>query len=193
MTMPLESGLNQNVYQHLGIRTIIDASGPSTRLSGGVMRPEVAEAMAEAAQWCVDLAELQGRASEILAQVTGPRRDMSPPGPPRRSCWRRRPALHSRSCENLLPRTTGMANEVVMGRSQRNMYDHAVAQAGAIDRSWHSRSLLRRRCARCRTLGVRGGHKLQDCGDPVGRAAAFRTGPEGARQSGPPSWRADNR
>jgi L-seryl-tRNA(Ser) seleniumtransferase len=32
---------------------------------------------------------------------------------------------------NRLPDTTGMANEVVVARSQRNMYDHAVAQAGA--------------------------------------------------------------
>ena len=69
--MPLKSGSNENVYQRLGIRTIINASGPSTRLSGGIMRPEVARAMAEASQWCVDLAELQGRASEILAEVTG--------------------------------------------------------------------------------------------------------------------------
>ena len=34
-------------------------------------RPEVAEAMAEASQWCVDLAELQGRASELIAEATG--------------------------------------------------------------------------------------------------------------------------
>jgi L-seryl-tRNA(Ser) seleniumtransferase len=32
---------------------------------------------------------------------------------------------------NRLPDTTGMPNEVIIARSQRNMYDHAVAQAGA--------------------------------------------------------------
>ena len=41
---------NENVYQRLGLRTIVNASGPSTRLTGGIMRPEVAEAMAEASQ-----------------------------------------------------------------------------------------------------------------------------------------------
>jgi hypothetical protein len=30
-----------------------------------------------------------------------------------------------------LPDTTGMPNEVIAAHSQRNMYDHAVAQAGA--------------------------------------------------------------
>ena len=32
---------------------------------------------------------------------------------------------------NRLPDTTGMQNEVIVARSQRNMYDHAVVQAGA--------------------------------------------------------------
>ena len=71
MSMPAAGLSNANVYERLGIRTIVNASGPSTRLSGGIMRPEVAAAMAEASQWCVDLAELQGRASEILAEATG--------------------------------------------------------------------------------------------------------------------------
>ena len=52
---------NANVYERFGIRTIVNTYGPSTRLSGGIMRPEVAAAMAEASQWCVDLTELQGR------------------------------------------------------------------------------------------------------------------------------------
>ena len=68
---------NENVFQRLGVRTIVNASGPSTRLSGGIIRLEGAEAMAEASQWCVDLAELQGRASEILAEVTGAMRATS--------------------------------------------------------------------------------------------------------------------
>ena len=48
-----------HVYKRLGVPTIINAKGPSTRLSGGIMRREVAEAMVEASQHCVDMAELQ--------------------------------------------------------------------------------------------------------------------------------------
>jgi len=48
MSMPAARLSNANVYERLGIRTIVNASGPSTRLSGGIMRPEVAAAMAEA-------------------------------------------------------------------------------------------------------------------------------------------------
>ena len=131
--MPAAGPSNANVYQRLGLRTIVNASGPSTRLSGGIMRPEVAAAMAEASQWCVDLAELQGRASEILAEATGAEAGYVTAGASAALM------LASAAClagldpakMNRLPDTTGMANEVIVARSQRNMYDRAVAQAGA--------------------------------------------------------------
>ena len=50
-----------DIYEQLGVEPIINAKGPSTRLSGGRMRPEVAAAMAEAAQSCVDILALQAR------------------------------------------------------------------------------------------------------------------------------------
>ena len=59
-----------NVYERLGVRTIINAK-VATRLSGGIMRPEVTAAMVEASQHCVEMAELQARASEIIAEITG--------------------------------------------------------------------------------------------------------------------------
>src|SRR5207302_10685892 len=60
-----------NVYQRLGLRTSINAKGPATRLSGGIMRAEVAAAMAEASQHCIDIAELQAKASAAIAAATG--------------------------------------------------------------------------------------------------------------------------
>jgi D-glucosaminate-6-phosphate ammonia-lyase len=60
-----------NVYERLGVPTIVNATGPNTRLSGGIMRPEVAAAMAEASQHCVEIARLQGAASEMIARLTG--------------------------------------------------------------------------------------------------------------------------
>ncbi|MFL5057994.1 MAG: hypothetical protein ACJ8DE_22500, partial [Microvirga sp.] len=133
MSMPAASRVNENVYQRLGLRTIVNASGPSTRLSGGIMRREVAEAMAEASQWCVDLAELQGRASEILAETTGAEAGYVTAGASAALMLATAACLAGLDPAkmNRLPDTTGMANEVVVARSQRNMYDHAVAQAGA--------------------------------------------------------------
>ncbi len=121
-----------NVYERLGVRTIINASGPSTRLSGGIMHPDVAEAMREASGWCVDIAELQSKASEIIAEATGAEAGYVTAGAAAGLM------LGTAACVtgldpakmNRLPDTTGMRNEVIMARSQRNMYDHAVAQAG---------------------------------------------------------------
>lgn len=133
MPTSAEPSPNENVYRRLGVRTIVNASGPSTRLSGGIMHSEVAKAMAEASQWCVDIGELQGRASELIAEATGAEAGYVTAGAAAAlmlaaaACMARLDPARM----NRLPDTAGMANEVIVARSQRNMYDHAVAQAGA--------------------------------------------------------------
>ena len=47
------------VFRQLGVPVIVNGKGPSTRLSGGVMHPEVAAAMVEASGACVDMVALQ--------------------------------------------------------------------------------------------------------------------------------------
>lgn len=121
-----------NVFERLGVRTIVNAKGPATRLSGGIMQPEVAAAMQEASQYCVDIAELQARAGVIIAELTGAEAGYVTSGAAAALL------LGTAACVtglhpgrmNRLPDTTGMKNEVVMARSQRNFYDHAVRGAG---------------------------------------------------------------
>ena len=60
-----------SVYARRGIPTIINAAGTLTRLSGGVIRPEVAEAMAEASALAVDMTGLHAHASGVIAELTG--------------------------------------------------------------------------------------------------------------------------
>ena len=60
-----------SIYDTIGVRTIINAKGTSTRVSGALLAPEVTAAMQEAAQHCVDMAEIQAAASKIIAEVTG--------------------------------------------------------------------------------------------------------------------------
>ncbi|MBI4551920.1 MAG: aminotransferase class V-fold PLP-dependent enzyme [Candidatus Latescibacteria bacterium] len=121
-----------NIYERLGVRTLINASGPATRLSGSIMPPEVADAMREASQYCVDIAELQARASEIIADITGAEAGYVTSGAAAGLL------LGTAACVtgldpgkmNRLPDTTGMKNEVLIPRSHRNFYDHAVRSAG---------------------------------------------------------------
>jgi D-glucosaminate-6-phosphate ammonia-lyase len=121
-----------NIYERRGVRTLINAKGPATRLSGGIMRPEVTAAMAEAPRHCVDMAELQAHASQVIAAVTGAEAGYVASGAA--ACL----TLATAACVTglepgrmaRLPDTIGMKNEVVVVRSQRNFYDHAVRAAG---------------------------------------------------------------
>ena len=121
-----------NVYERLGVRTIVNAAGPVTRLSGALMPEEVAEAMREAARFCVDIAELQARAGEMIAEVTGAEAGYVPSGAAAGLM------LATAACVtgldpgkmNRLPDTEGMKDEVIMPRSHRNFYDHAIRSAG---------------------------------------------------------------
>ena len=121
-----------SIYDSLGVATIINAKGPATRLSGGIMKPEVAKAMAEASQACVDIAELQAAASRLIAKLTGAEAGYVASGAS--ACLLLATAACvtglDPGCMARLPYTAGMKNEVVMVRSQRNFYDHAVRAAG---------------------------------------------------------------
>jgi L-seryl-tRNA(Ser) seleniumtransferase len=121
-----------SVFAELGVKTTINANGPSTRLSGGLPRPEVVDAMARAATECVDIAHLQGRASEIIAEITGAEAGYVTAGA---ACGL---MLGTAACVtglnpshmNQLPDLTGLKDEVVVARSHRNFYDHAVRTVG---------------------------------------------------------------
>lgn len=123
---------NASVYERLGVPTIVNAHTTATRLSGGIMRPEVADAMREATQWNVDMATLEARASELIAGHTGAEAGYVTAGAAAALL------LGTAACVtgldparmNRLPDTTGMKNQVVVPRSHRNFYDHAVRGAG---------------------------------------------------------------
>src|SRR5262245_51714175 len=112
----------KNIYRKRGIRTVINAKGPATRLSGGIMRPEVVAAMAEAAGHCVDMTELEAHASQVIADVTGAEAGYIASGAA--ACL----LLATAACVTgldpgkmaRLPDTTGMQNEIIVVRSQRN-------------------------------------------------------------------------
>ncbi len=59
-----------HVYQRLGLRRVINADARLTRLGGSIMPPQVLAAMAEAAQWYVDIFELQRAVGRRIAELT---------------------------------------------------------------------------------------------------------------------------
>ena len=121
-----------SIFEQLGVRTIVNAAGPVTRLSGARMDADVIDAMCEAAQVCVDIAELQAGAGQLIAEVTGAEAGYVTSGAAAGL------VLATAACVtgmdpgkmNRLPDTSGMKNEVIIPRSHRNFYDHAVRSAG---------------------------------------------------------------
>ena len=122
-----------SIYDRFGVRTIINAKGPSTRLSGGFLHAEVAAAMTEAGTFCVDMAELHAGASKVIAELTGAEAGIVTSGAAAGLLLGTAACITGLDPGKMgrLPDTRGMKNEVVIVRSQRNFYDHAVRTTGA--------------------------------------------------------------
>jgi L-seryl-tRNA(Ser) seleniumtransferase len=121
-----------SVYADLGVRTVINASGTLTRLGGSRMAPEVLAAMAEAAASFVHIDELQARAGEVIAEVTGAEAGYVVTGAAAGLTLGVAACVAGLDVAKMdrLPDTTGMKNEVVVQKGHRNAYDHAIRAAG---------------------------------------------------------------
>ena len=122
-----------SVYEVLGVRTIINVAGTSTRVGGALMLPEVVEAMTEAAKASVSMTELQAAASKYIAQVTGAEAGYVTSGASASLTLGAAAILAGLDPGRMerLPDTTGMKNEFIISREHRNGYDHAIRVAGA--------------------------------------------------------------
>lgn len=112
--------------------TIINAAGTLTRLSAGPLAPGVIEAMAAADQVSVDMAALQAHASRVIAGATGAEAGMVTSGAAAGLLLAAAAALARLDVGrmNNLPQTDG-PDEIIIARSHRNGYDHALRAAGA--------------------------------------------------------------
>jgi D-glucosaminate-6-phosphate ammonia-lyase len=122
-----------SIYDRFGVRTIINAKGPATRLSGGLLDADVTAAMAEAATYCVDMAELQAAAGKVISKITGAEAGIVTSGAASGLLLGTAACIAGLAPGKMgrLPDTRGAKSEVIMVRSQRNFYDHAVRTAGA--------------------------------------------------------------
>lgn len=123
---------NENIYARLGVRTVINAAGTLTRLGGSRMAPEVLAAMAEAARWFVRIEDLQERAGEIIAEVTGAEAGYVTAGAAAGLLLGTAACVAGLDIAKMdrLPDTTGMKNEVIVQRQHRHSYDHAIRTVG---------------------------------------------------------------
>jgi D-glucosaminate-6-phosphate ammonia-lyase len=126
-------GWEMDIYERLGVRRWINAAGYMTRLGGSLMPDVVLDAMHEAAASFVDIAELQAAASRFIARHTGAEAGLVTSGAAAASVKAAAACMTGLDAAKMdrLPDTEGMANEIIMHRSHRYSYDHAIRAAGA--------------------------------------------------------------
>ena len=123
----------ETIYDELGVPSVINATGTKTRIGGTLIRKEALEAMNRAAEAFVRLSDLQAVASERIAEVTGADAGYITNGASSALTLGTAACIAGDDLEVMarLPDTEGIPSEVVMPRTHRNGYDHALRAAGA--------------------------------------------------------------
>jgi L-seryl-tRNA(Ser) seleniumtransferase len=111
---------------------VINAAGTVTRLSGVRMHPAVLDAMRDAAGACVDMMALQAGACRVIARATGAEAGIVTSGASAALLLGTAACLAGLDAArmNRLPEVADGRNEIIVVRSQRNMYDRALTVAG---------------------------------------------------------------
>lgn len=121
-----------NVYQTLGVKTIINAAGTITRLGGSIMPPEVTDAWLAASKQFVNLLELQDKVGERIAQLLKVEAALVTTGAAGGLVLGTAAALtyRDRSLVMRLPLPTEMGREVIRQKTHRECYDQQVTSCG---------------------------------------------------------------
>jgi len=142
-------GESGNVYEELGVTTVINGQGTMTTLGGSLMRPEVEAVMAEAGKHFVSVPELERAAGRKIAEML-----KLPEGYDALVTSGAAGAIQSGLAGILtgdnekyiqqLPDLTGLKSEVIIQKSHRNPFDHQLRGTGAKLIEIESREDLRR-------------------------------------------------
>jgi uncharacterized pyridoxal phosphate-dependent enzyme len=128
-------GASGNVYEELGVATVINGQGTMTVLGGSLMRPEVEAAMTLASQHFCSIPELEVAAGRRIAEML-----KLPSGYTGLVTSGAAAAMQSGLAGILtgdneqfiqqLPDLTGMKSEVIIQKSHRNGFDHQLRSTG---------------------------------------------------------------
>jgi L-seryl-tRNA(Ser) seleniumtransferase len=121
-----------SVYETLGVKHVINATGTVTTLGGSVMPPEVVAAWADAAKHFVNLLDLQDKVGEKIAKFIGVEAALVTTGAAGALLLGTAAAV-TRGDRNLckrLPDTTGMKNEAILQKAHHSCYDNQLTDVG---------------------------------------------------------------
>lgn len=122
----------ENVYSRLGVKTVINCRGTWTYLSGSLEFPEVREAQVEAAQYFVNMLDLQRAVGRRLAELTGAESGIVTSGAAGAMAAATAGCMAGTDDKYIwqLPDTTGLKHEVIMVGG-RSAFDSAIRLTGA--------------------------------------------------------------
>ena len=125
-------GAGRDYFRELGVRPFLNAAGTYTALTASLMPPEVMEAMLYASHHYVVLDELHDAVGRRIAELVGCEAAMVTAGAASALTLGTAACLTGTDPEKIkrLPDTTGMKNEVIIQKSHRFGYDHAVRNCG---------------------------------------------------------------
>ncbi len=123
---------NANVYRRIGVQPLINAAGILTILGGSLMTRAVREAMEEASRHYVNVEELQSAAGKFIANQIGVEAALVTSGAAAALLLGTAACVTKGDPESILriPDTTGLPNEVIVQRSHRHDFDHAIRNVG---------------------------------------------------------------
>jgi D-glucosaminate-6-phosphate ammonia-lyase len=122
----------RDVYKELGVRPLINAAGTYTVLSASLMPREVVEAVEAASRQYIQLEELHRAAGQKIAALIGCEAALVSAGAASALTLGTAACVAGKDQQKIrrLPDTTGMKNEVIIQKSHRYGYDHAVRNVG---------------------------------------------------------------
>ena len=128
-------GQTGNVYEELGVTTVINGQGTMTILGGSLMRPEVESVMALAGQHFVSIPDLEVAAGKRIAEMLKLPPDYSAivtSGAAAAMLSGLAGVLTRGNPQFIkqLPDLTGMKSEVIIQKSHRNPFDHQLRATG---------------------------------------------------------------
>lgn len=125
-------GPAQSVYQALGVKHVINATGTVTNLGGSVMPPEVVAAWVDASRHFVNLLDLQAKVGERIAKIIGVEAALVTTGAAGALLLATAAAVtgSDRKLIARLPDTTGMKNEVILQKTHHSCYDNQITNVG---------------------------------------------------------------
>jgi D-glucosaminate-6-phosphate ammonia-lyase len=124
---------DETIYEELGVPHVVNAAGTKTRIGGSRIRPEAVEAMKRASKAFVRLSDLQARASELITDVTDGEAGYVTAGAASALLLGTAACIANDDIGIMarLPDIKGDSCEVVIPRTHRIGYDHALRTAGA--------------------------------------------------------------